>query len=182
MGEYRPRISRTDGEPMDAPFPRTESIAPVAGSKRSYNDYFGGTPDDDPSMPHAGDRIWYRNRFNNEWIAAVVLDPAVEGMDEPIGYRSVHLAVDLSRQYRMTSPAGDPRGIPLAASRVGYRMNVVEGPEPGEWQREKPEGADERYRREQELKEQQAADRRQMAAEGGLFATQHVGQLPRGVK
>ena len=187
MSEQRtgPRmIGRTDGEALDATplLPVTSGVVMAAKTTRSsYTELFGQGEFSDPTLPKAGTQIYYRRRFDGKWIRAVVLDPAREGMDEPMGFRTLHLAVDLADVYRQISPAGSPDGVPLASSPLGFRQNVIEGLERGEWQIEKPEAADEQFEAEQRRKQDQAAMRREQAQEGGLIAT-HRGKLPRGVK
>ena len=156
--------------------------------KRGFNDYFGGTAEREPDLPNYGEQIWYRIRLDGKWVRAIVLDPAQEGLEDTVGARQLHLAIDQTHLFQtitggIRQPDGTLEGDDdpdrrLAASRLAWRLNVVEGLERGEWQREKPANADAQYEHELQAKAAQVAMRREMAMDGGLTAT-HRGKMPK---
>jgi hypothetical protein len=180
-----------DARYLGRPSAEEASIAPagaapaaLSGRPMTFRDYFpnlrrGGR--EAPDLPPPLTQLWYRHPFDGQWVEAVVRDTDAERVEAPSGYGAIHLVVNTSSYHARTSPEGDPNGVPLCHDDIGFAFNVVEGTDEGQWQREKPEGADETYTAEQARHLYDVARNRETAREGGLQAT-HRGPLPRNVR
>lgn len=91
--------------------------------------------------PQVGDTVWYYLRTSPvpEWRKAEVIDEITGAViGEPFDTTGesdavLHLKVSLDRRRHHSS------------SNVGYRLNVPQGTEPGQWSKDKPKDADEAY-------------------------------------